>query len=204
MLICLASCQKASRPIPSKSLWLFIAFQGALCRRDQEAKPTPERLKNKHWESKNMSLFIFCQNCCVLFCSSTPRDRKKLTKKLPGASRNHPGKPEIDQLFASGGARGSPSEFWKPAPWAHWECSWRPLWEPTAPKSALQAQPRPSLDAPGNMFHQLSIILDFCALVDVPEGTVLSKERQRASTEMPRQALPDNAPFPRVTGERGS
>ena len=85
--------------------------------------------------------------CFLCFFGSPRRATEKLPKippqSLPRALRGPPREPEIDQLFASGGAGGLPNDlFWPPgpppgaiwsAPGAHLGPTWRPEASQRAP-----------------------------------------------------------------------
>ena len=79
-------------------------------------------------------------NIFKIFVAPTARGRKNSKNTSPEHSPEPPGDPEIDQLFASGGARGPTNNLFcppGPPPGAIWSAPgthFGPTWRPEAPR----------------------------------------------------------------------
>ena len=94
----------------------------------------------------------------MMCVAPTARDRK-LQNTSPEPSPEPPGDPEIDQLFASGEARGPPNNlFWPPGPppgaiWSAPGAHLGPTWRPKPPSRV----PGPHFGSPGALRASFSI-----------------------------------------------
>ena len=97
----------------------------------------------------------------------TEKSLKIPPRSPPRALRGPPRDPEIDQLFASGGARGPTNTlFWLPGPppgaiWSLPGGRLGPTWRPEAPRRAPGLHFRPSGASLGSIFFDFHVFTRF-------------------------------------------